>query len=238
MQGKIFFTIYAVVLAAIMGVLLFINGSMVESLSIIDCTFNDEFNAILVQFKNDGNTVLAIEEVCVNLKPVLHIAAYMPIWIGETVGLSVEYDWSSFRTYTITLVTKGGKVFSKSATAPRKEPALEVENVTWNSADTTASITVRNVGTEERKILTLGVNNCTDSGYTNAFYEDSITYPHPRFRGKIVPVDQTFTIALNWTSYKYHPELSVNGSWISGKKYYFCISTETGPLTYFDSRAP
>lgn len=233
LQGKIFFTIYAVVLAAIMGVLLFINGSMVESLSIIDCTFNDEFNAILVQFKNDGNTVLAIEEVCVNLKPVLHIAAYMPIWIGETTGFWVEYDWSSFRPYTITLVTKGGKVFSISTTAPRRQPALEVENVTWNSADTTVNITVRNVGTEERRILTLGVNNCTDSGYTNAYSEDSIS-----FRGKIVPVDQTLTIALNWTLIAYDSELSVNGSWISGKKYYFCISTETGPLTYFDSRAP
>jgi len=233
LQGKIFFTIYAVVLAAIMGVLLFINGSMVESLSIIDCTFNDRFNLIFVHFKNDGNTVLAIEEVCVDFKPVLHIPTDMPIWIGETTGFGVEYDWSSFRTYTITLVTKGGKVFSKSATAPRKEPALDVENVTWNSADTTVNITVRNVGTEERKILTLGVNNCIDSGYTNAYSEDSIS-----FRGKIVPVDQTFTIALNWTSYAYDSELSVNGSWISGKKYDFCICPETGPLTYFDSRAP
>ena len=238
MQGKIFFTIYAVVLAAIMGVLLFINGSMVESLSIIDCTFNDEFNAIMVQFKNDGNTVFALEEVCVNLKPVLHISEYMPLWIGETHTLTVEYDWSSFRPYTITLVTKSGKVFSISATAPLKEPALEVENVTWNSADTTVNITVRNVGTEERKILYLGVNNCIDSGYTNAYSEDGITYPHPRFRGKIVPVDQTLTIALNWTLIEHDPELSLNGSWVSGKKYYFCICTETGPLTYFDSRAP
>jgi len=218
-----------------MGVLLFINGSMVESLSIIDCTFNDRyrFNFIIVHFKNDGNTVLAIEEVYMDFKPVMHIAAYMPIWIGETVGLSVEYDWSSFRTYTITLVTKGGKVFSKSATAPRKEPALEVENVTWNSADTTVNITVRNVGTEERKILGLGVNNCIDNGYMFAYSEDSAS-----FRGEIVPVDHIFTIALNWTLYTYDSELSANGSWISGKKYDFCISTETGPPTYFDSRAP
>ena len=219
------------VLAGIMGVLLFINGSMVESLSIVDCTFNDEFNGIFVQFKNDGNTVLAIEEVCVNFKPMLHIPVDMPIWIGETRGLAVEYDWSSFRMYTITLVTKGGKVFSKSATAPRKEPALEVENVTWNSADTTVNITVRNVGTEERKIWGLGVSNCIDGMYT--FAGDGVS-----FRGKIVPVDQTFTIALNWTPYAYDPELGVNGSWISGKKYAFCISTETGPPTYFDSRAP
>jgi hypothetical protein len=89
------------------------------------------------------------------------------------------------------------------------------------------------VGTEERKILGLGVNNCIDSGYMFAYSEDSIS-----FRGKIVPVDQTFTIALNWTSYAYDSELSVNGSWISGKKYDFCICPETGPLTYFDSRAP
>jgi len=236
LQGKIFFTIYAVALAAIMGVLLFVNGSMVESLSIIDCTFNDRFNFIIVQFKNDGNTVLAIEEVCVDFKPVLHIPSDTaePIWIGETVGLYVEYDWSSFRPYTITLVTKGGKVFSKSATAPLKQPALDVENVTWNSADTTVNITVRNVGTEERKILGLGVTDYPDSVHP---YRESRSSTNIN-RGKIVPVDQTFTIALNWTLCAYDSELSVNGSWISGKKYDFCICPETGPLTYFDSRAP
>jgi flagellin-like protein len=101
---------------------------------------------------------------------------------------------------------------------------LEVENTYWNSSASTTVFTVRNVGTSDAKVMRLyvgeGASNLVDvSAYTDLSY------------GKLLPIEQTMTITLDWPN-----NLAV--AWNSGKTYYFKISPEAGAAYEFTWKTP
>jgi hypothetical protein len=206
---------------------LFLNIYTKESLAFVNCKFNDKYDIITLWVRNSGTTDVMIKEILLDYGPYLQDSTgLITISAGETRYVSIYYHWSSERRYIITLVTCRENVFSVEEYAPRKEYPLEIENVIWNSTANAVTIVLRNVGTKEREIIGLGMATTPDDEYLHATsYTDIGT-------GKYIQADQIVTVILNWPLY------SFGSSWISGKTYYFYISTETGPDTIFTSKAP
>lgn len=102
---------------------------------------------------------------------------------------------------------------------------LDVENVYWDSTANTTSIVVRNIGTSDAKIVRLYMGNATSNLIEVTTSTDLGT------SGKVLPVDQSVTVVLNWPN-------SLASSWTNGKTYYFKVVPEAGTAKEFTWKAP
>ena len=100
---------------------------------------------------------------------------------------------------------------------------LNKENVSWNANTSTTTITIRNIGTSDAKIVRLYAGETTSNLIPVTVNTDLGT-------GKSLPVDQVVTVVLSWPN-------SLSSSWISSKTYYFKIVPETGPELEFYAKA-
>ncbi len=101
---------------------------------------------------------------------------------------------------------------------------LMEENVSWNSTASTTSIVVKNIGTSDAKIVRLYMG-------TTASNLIEVTTSTDIGTGKLLPVDQTTTIVLNWPN-------AVASSWTNGKTYYFKVVPEAGTPLELSPKAP
>lgn len=99
---------------------------------------------------------------------------------------------------------------------------LDIENVSWNSTAKTTTIVVKNIGTSNAKIERLYVGTVVSSLVDATLSTDLST-------GRLLPVDQTTTVILNWPN-------SLANSWTTGKNYYFKIAPEVGTPKEFTSK--
>jgi len=227
MKARMFFTLYLIMVLVGIGTCLCLGAYTKESLEFISCEFYDSPGCIgvLLTIKNTGTTDLWIVEVTSNLRPCWHDPrGLILVRRGETLRMPVIDDWPSDYPYTINLITKRGNVFSIHKHTPKRQPPLEIENVTWGCASNTVSVVVRNVGSRDRNITHFRLGDAPDDLHlTVTIYTDNTNGIH-------VLIDQKATIVLDWPS-NWSP-------WISDKTYCFCIYTETGPETTFTSRPP
>jgi len=102
---------------------------------------------------------------------------------------------------------------------------VQIENVIWDSTTNTTSIIIRNSGTRTRTIIDLYVRRPSDI-YTpiTPFFTNLGT-------GKLLSVDQTFTIILRWPN-------TLDSSWASNQTYCFMIKPKTGISRVFNSSTP
>jgi hypothetical protein len=101
---------------------------------------------------------------------------------------------------------------------------LDIENVSWNSTASTTTIVVKNVGTSDAKIVRLYIGSTASNLVEVTANTDLST-------GKLLPVDQTATIVLDWPN-----TLAI--SWTNGKNYYFKVAPETGTPKEFTWKSP
>jgi len=102
---------------------------------------------------------------------------------------------------------------------------LDVENVYWNDTANTTSVVVKNIGTSDAKIVRFYIGDTVSNLLEVTVNTDLGT------AGKLLAVDQTITIVLDWPN-------SLASSWTSGKTYYFKIAPEAGIAKEFTSKAP
>ena len=236
MQAKVFFTIYIIAMVTGASACLLVAYTK-ESLVFVDYLFNDRFNSIDIWVENVGYSNTRLVDLQVNHVSVMSDPeGLLTIDAKSSTSLGIPYNWSSRHRYTLTLVTSRGSVFSMSEVAPQKQPPLEVENVYWDSATNTTTITVRNVGTEECKIINLCLVGSSETWidgqpyYVHGLYS-WVTANTAIDEGIVVDVNQTGEITLDW------PNVYAS-FWVSDEIYHFIIVTETGPFTDFTSRAP
>ncbi len=93
---------------------------------------------------------------------------------------------------------------------------LGIENVSWNNTNSTTSMTVRNRGTSNAKIIRLYIGTTSSNLIPvtqNADFGST---------GGFLPVgNTTVTITLSWPN-------ALSSSWTNGKTYYFKIVPEVG----------
>jgi len=214
-----------------------------ESLVFLDYLFSDRFDIIFMEVENVGYSNVRLVDLQVNHASVISDPeGVLTIDAKSSAPLGIPYSWSSGQRYTLTLVTSRGNVFSMSEVAPQRQLPLEMENIYWDSSTNTTTITVRNVGTEERKIIHLYLFDSNESWTDGQPAHMRGTYRWVTLftdidDGKAVNVNQTAQITLYWPNrlYYYNSPLYV---WTSGENYHFQIVPETGPLTEFASLAP
>lgn len=101
---------------------------------------------------------------------------------------------------------------------------LGIENVSWNTTASTTSMTVRNIGVSDAKIVRLYIG-------TSSSNLIPVTINTDIGSGELLPVDQTVTITLSWPN-------ALSSSWTNGKTYYFKIVPEAGAELTFTRKAP
>jgi len=222
MKARMFFTLYAFLIATTISTSLFLSQLTAESLTFVDCEFDSKYDHIILSIRNTGIISVTIVEVLLNAHPYRYNpAGLFVIPARETpYHLHIVHNWSSGFCYIITLITERGNIFLTAEGAPQKEPPLKIKDVNWNSTDNTIRIVVQNIGTTERIITCIGLGN--SSNQMHLHYLSSVPS---------IPVDQTSTLIFEWP-YDYGP------SWTKGKTYWFSISTVVGPDNRFTREAP
>ena len=238
MQAKAFFIIYLIAMVTGASACLLVAYTK-ESLILVDYEFNDRFDFIGILVENVGYSDVRLVDFQVNHVSIISDPeGGLTIDAKSSAPLGIPYNWSSGHTYTLTLITSRGSAFSISEVAPQRQPPLEVENVYWHSATNTTTITVRNVGTKECKIIDLYIVGASETHidgqpfYVRGFYYWVTAYTDID-DGKVVEVNQAAEITLDWPNC-----LSCHSLWVSGEIYHFQIVPETGPFTQFASTAP
>ncbi len=102
---------------------------------------------------------------------------------------------------------------------------LNDENVYWNSTASTTSIVIRNIGTSDARIVRLYL------GSTASNLIDVTTSTDLGSTGKVLPVDQSVTVVLDWPN-------SLASSWTNGSTYYFKVVPEAGAAKEFIRESP
>jgi len=102
---------------------------------------------------------------------------------------------------------------------------MDIENVSWDYTAKKTTIVVTNTGTSDAKIVRLY------SGTSSTNLVETTTNTDLGSAGKLLPVDQKTTIALNWPN-------AVANMWTNGTRYYFKIVPETGTAKDFSWPAP
>ncbi|MCW4051822.1 MAG: hypothetical protein NWE78_01265 [Candidatus Bathyarchaeota archaeon] len=102
---------------------------------------------------------------------------------------------------------------------------LSMENVNWNTTESTTRITIRNTGTSHATIVRLYAG-ITASNLIQVTLSTDIG------SGKTLPPEQAVDIVLSWPN-------ALSTSWTSEKVYYFKVVPEAGPeLSFQSGRAP
>lgn len=102
---------------------------------------------------------------------------------------------------------------------------LSMENISWNTTNSTTSITIRNIGTSHATIVRLYAGE-TDSNLIHVTVSTDI------YAGKTLPAEQAVIIVLNWPN-------ALSASWTSGEIYHFKVVPEAGAeLSFQSARAP
>ncbi len=142
-------------------------------------------------------------------KGISPILATLLLIVIAVAAIIVTYAW--VMTFIGAQTTSGGVL-------------LEKENVYWNSTASTTSITVKNRGTSDAKIVRLYINDAQTNLLPVTEYTDLGT-------GKLLPAGETLTIVLSWPN-------SFDSSWTNGDTYYFKVVPEAGAELLFTDRTP
>lgn len=124
--AKTFFAIYAITMSAITGISLFGSMHRVESLTFVSCKFdNNAFvgDYILFRVKNNGTTNVVPVALLLDLHPYRQYPngpQGLSIPPGETMTLAIDYNWTSERYYSISVVTNTGRFFYTIEKAPQR----------------------------------------------------------------------------------------------------------------------
>jgi len=236
LEAKAFFCIYMIAIMSIgTGALLLDKSITREELIFVDFHFFEKYDYISCEFRNIGTTNIIIEEALLNYQPYFRFVDPMySIPVGESRGVTFVHEWKSGWPYTITLVTKTGKVFHITEDAPQRHLPLEVEEIVWNSTDSAISMVVSNIDELEQNISGLGLSDSPNDGYRH-FDSSEIRSPNVSIIGSkwdwriTILAGQTTTIVLDWP---------YRDPWTSGKTYFFFLYSESGPNVDFNSKAP
>jgi len=227
-----FFAIYLVAIVIVASTCLCISTYTTESLTFVYSEFSsvswgwgESCRYIGFAVKNIGVTGVTFVNMQVNHTFIFpKSVGFETTDPGETMPWGFPYDWSSGEKYTITVITTRGGAFSFTKTARPYETLMEIENVVWNSADNTTSITVKSTSEYTRKIVGLHI-------FQRSNWLLPVTDSTDLGTGKVLYTNQTATIVLTWPN-QFAP------SWTSGETYAFRIMPEFGVGRDFNSTAP
>jgi flagellin-like protein len=106
---------------------------------------------------------------------------------------------------------------------------LQMENIHWNTTDSTTTITIRNIGTSQATIVRLY------AGTTDSNLVEVTIYTDINIDGKTglnLPAEQAGNIILDWPN-------ALSTSWTSGEVYHFKVVPVAGAeLSFQSGRAP
>jgi flagellin-like protein len=142
-------------------------------------------------------------------KAISPILATLLLIVIAVAAIIITYAW--VMTFMGSQTTAGGTI-------------LDIENVYWNSTADTTSITIKNTGTSDAKIVRLYIGNTAANLIEVTTSTDLST-------GKLLPVGETLIVVLDWPN-------ALATSWTDGKTYYFKVSPETGTPKEFTWKAP
>ena len=143
-------------------------------------------------------------------KGISPILATLLLIVIAVSAIVVTYAW--VMTFMGAQIEAGGTI-------------LGVENVYWNATAKTTSIVVKNIGTSDAKIVRFYIGSTVSNLLEVTVNTDLGT------AGKLLAVDQTITIVLDWPN-------NLASSWTSGKTYYFKIAPEAGTPKEFTGKSP
>jgi hypothetical protein len=229
--------IYLTVVVSVGTGVVLLNAVTAERLVLGEIGFSEKYDFVTVEFTNVGTADVVLAEVLLNYRPHYDFRKNgFRIFAGETQAIGVPDEWKAGQRYTITLVTRTGKTFSQTGTAPERHVPLVVEATVWNLTDATISVCISNIDKREQNITGFGWAEFLPGYFTYRLSEISTNlnvciigpweYGSWRMR---VPAGQTGTVILDWPHHD---------PWVSGKTYFFHIATEAEPDVAFTSKAP
>jgi flagellin-like protein len=151
----------------------------------------------------------SLQKMLKSRKGISPILATLLLIVIAVAAIIVTYAW--VMTFMGAQTTAGGTL-------------LDIENVSWNSTASTTSVVVKNQGTSDAKVVRFYIGNTASNLIEVTASTDLGT-------GKLLPVDETVTIVLDWPN-------TLATSWTSGKTYYFKVAPETGASKEFTWKAP